>query len=145
MSNEHYLRYCYYVDNWAGLSKEIMFNFLSYPGWADNAPSAKVRTSCNLLHQMMGADDIVKYGNFLAARGQNGGCRSSTKEKIDEERTKFLQSKEAWQSGAAGWTWQTCNEFGYFMSSDSELGTFGRNTFSGDVYGSQCSRSFGIK
>ncbi|XP_021959364.1 putative serine protease K12H4.7 [Folsomia candida] len=134
------LKYCYYVDpNGNTLSRQQMFNYLAYPPWADNAPGSKASSSCQKLRASNGADGIQFYGNFMQSSGLNGGCSSGTL----EDQGAFLQTQEAWQTGAAGWTWQTCNEFGYFMSSDPVRGTFGRNTFSGDVYGSTCQRQFG--
>lgn len=123
-----------------------MFNSITYPPWADNSPEPVVTKSCQLLSDSNGSNKVTTYGNFYSSSGGNGGC-SRRKRGVDTfaENNNFLNSDTAWSTGAAGWTWQTCNEFGYYMSSDPVMGTFGRNTFSGDVFESFCIRQFGEK
>ncbi|XP_035708286.1 putative serine protease F56F10.1 [Folsomia candida] len=129
------LQWCNSVD-WNGLSREILFLSLAMNVWAANAPSGPVRRACDTLSSINGANNVEKYGNFMLAMGQDGGCRHHG-EKAGADR-EWLKSEEAWQAGAAGWRWQTCNEFGYFMSSDPIHGLYGRRTWSGDGYGSYC-------
>ncbi|XP_035711848.1 putative serine protease K12H4.7 [Folsomia candida] len=130
------LRFCLDVDpNGNTLTRQAMFLYLAYEPWAANAGGSKASSSCQKLRESSGTDRIQFYGNFMQSSGLNGGTL--------EDQGAFLKTPEAWQTGAAGWAWQTCNEFGYFMSSDPVLGTFGRNTFSSDVYGSKCQRQFG--
>lgn len=143
MSNvaSHISRYDNSVDWDDSLDKEHFFGKLAYSAWADNDPEPKVTADCNTLDSMDGDNDVEKYGNFYAQTGSSSRGLSF-QERLDDKK-KFLQSKEAWQTGAAAWDWQTCNEFGFYMSADPEYGTFGYETWSGDYFGSSCLNMYG--
>ena len=116
--------------------------------WADNWPTARILENCAVLDAVTGADPIQLYGNFLVETGE-GGCQKHksknyvTVDDKEKEILEFIKTKEGRRAGAAGWFWQTCYEFGYYMSADPKYGLFGNETFSGLPYGSGCSYEYG--
>ncbi|ODM95619.1 Thymus-specific serine protease [Orchesella cincta] len=139
------LRQCNSVDFGDLLDRETFFNILAMGGWADNWPSSGVRRNCAIINRVAGSDPLSLYGNFLVEMGEGGNCKVRAKSSVEatEEVLKFIRSEEGKQSGAAGWFWQTCYEFGYYMSADPKNGLFGYSTFSGWPYGISCGYEFG--
>jgi len=142
---------CRSVDFDNTLSRESFFRMIAMPEWGGNWPSKLVRRNCERLKQTTGSDIIKTYGNFLMESGALGVCTLDPNyyprpgQMTDEDVFNFIHSDEGKVSGAAGWLWQTCFEFGYFMSSDPKNGLFGYNTWSGLRDGTLCERKYGEK
>jgi hypothetical protein len=125
------------------LDKDAFFNFLAMDTWAENWPVDRVLANCEALEGLNGADPLDRYGSFLTAIG-NGNFHQSGLSKMNEVK-RFINSVEDRQSGAAGLYWQTCYEFGYYMSADPKNGLFGYGTFSGYPYGAGCASEYGSR
>jgi hypothetical protein len=125
------------------LDRETFFNVLAMDTWAENWPTDRVLTNCEALEGVNGADPLDRYGSFLTAIG-NGNCQKSGLSKMKEVK-RFINSVEGRQSGAASWYWQTCYEFGYYMSADPKNGLFGYGTFSAYPYAADCASEFGSR
>jgi hypothetical protein len=106
------------------------FFFYRMLNWGNNWPVNSTISSCQILKSKNGTI-LERYGQFM--------------EEIADPYCPVPVLGERFQDDwpANAWLFQTCNEFGYYISSDPRQGVFGYSSFSGDGWGQDCAKLFG--
>ncbi|CAP38389.2 Protein CBR-PCP-3 [Caenorhabditis briggsae] len=96
-------------------------------------------------------NNIVQFNEYMTVFYNNGRNYTGTDNKYQDMIDSLVHAQESGPESAASllWTWQTCNEFGYFQSADTGNGIFGSPTpvnmfvqMCMDVFGSTYQRIF---
>jgi len=102
---------------------------------------ANIKDVCNVMTKTSIGDEVARYAavNKIFTRGS---CVDANYQNF----VKFMKETQWSSQNAAAyrqWTYQTCTEFGYFQTSDSEKQVFGSNTPL-DFFVKQCQDVYGI-
>jgi len=118
---------------------DLVARFMSKAQYNGVGSSSDIGRFCQTMTDTKIADPLQRYSSWLKSNG--GNCVSHYGRGPAVYKTDWNASSVV--SGSRQWLWQTCNEFGYFMTTDSANQPFGR-TVAISYLKQVCRESFGI-
>ncbi|XP_066146398.1 putative serine protease F56F10.1 isoform X1 [Euwallacea fornicatus] len=131
------------ADNFAGIAQYNKDNRLSTKGTA--LGNITLDTVCNIMNNNSEVKEINRLATFnkLMLDATNQTCLDFMYSKMISE-IKNISFDAATSEGSRQWTFQTCNEFGFYQSSDKKPQVFS-DKFPVDFSIKQCEDIFGAK